>query len=287
MAKRTEGCPSLTTPVIGTPIVAASSATSAARSALVAESRLLASSTSPDRQSRSTHKTSCPTSGCSPSRARITRPCRARTARSRSSSASAVAMSSSPGSGFAGPRAGSAVEQVGDRAFGDRHPALAQAAVDLRHAAVLAVAPGADQGDDVKAELVLRQHDRPLGFRPIGLMAAGAARVLAAVTQPAATRRTALLHCLEHLLTIRRRARRSPGHHQSPSNTSSGDQLPARSAARGQADREEVLAPIRQYCPGCGRRLRYRYDNQRTVVTLGGLVHLRLQIRRCDTSRGK
>ena len=48
----------------------------------------------------------------------------------------------------------------------------------------------------------------------------------------------------------------------------------ARSAARGQADREEILAPIRRYCPGCGRRLRYRYDNQRTVVTLGGLVHL-------------
>jgi len=58
----------------------------------------------------------------------------------------------------------------------------------------------------------------------------------------------------------------------------------ARSAARGQADREEILAPIRRYCPGCGRRLRYRYDNQRTVVTLGGLVHLRLQIRRCETS---
>ena len=57
----------------------------------------------------------------------------------------------------------------------------------------------------------------------------------------------------------------------------------ARSAARGQADREEILAPIRRCCPGCGRRLRYRYDNQRTVVTLGGLVHLRLQIRRCET----
>lgn len=57
----------------------------------------------------------------------------------------------------------------------------------------------------------------------------------------------------------------------------------ARSAARGQADREEILAPIRRCCPDCGRRLRYRYDNQRTVVTLGGLVHLRLQIRRCET----
>jgi hypothetical protein len=57
----------------------------------------------------------------------------------------------------------------------------------------------------------------------------------------------------------------------------------ARTATRGQADREEILAPIRRCCPGCGRRLRYRYDNQRTVVTLGGLVHLRLQIRRCET----
>ena len=57
----------------------------------------------------------------------------------------------------------------------------------------------------------------------------------------------------------------------------------ARSAARGQADREEILAPIRRCCPDCGCRLRYRYDNQRTVVTLGGLVHLRLQIRRCET----
>jgi hypothetical protein len=57
----------------------------------------------------------------------------------------------------------------------------------------------------------------------------------------------------------------------------------ARTATGGQAGHEEVLAPIRRCCPGCGRRLRYRYDNQRTVVTLGGLVHLRLQIRRCET----
>jgi hypothetical protein len=45
---------------------------------------------------------------------------------------------------------------------------------------VLAVAPGADQGDHVEAELVLRQHDGPLGFRPVGLVVADAARVLAA-----------------------------------------------------------------------------------------------------------
>src|SRR5688572_6672247 len=71
----------------------------------------------------------------------------------------------------------------GDRAFGDRHPTLAQAAVDLGHAAVLAVAPRADQGDHVEAELVLRQHDRTLGLRPW--------------------------------------TRRCPGHHRSPSTTSS------------------------------------------------------------------
>jgi len=33
-----------------------------------------------------------------------------------------------------------AVEQVGDAALGDRHPALVQGGVDLRHAAVLAMA---------------------------------------------------------------------------------------------------------------------------------------------------
>ena len=73
-----------------------------------------------------------------------------------------------------------AVEQVGDRALGDRHPALAQAAVDLRHALVLAVAERPDQGDDVEAELVLRQHERALGLRPVGPVVADAGRVLAA-----------------------------------------------------------------------------------------------------------
>ena len=44
-----------------------------------ADSRLLASRISPERQSRTTHSTSCPTSGCRPSMARITRPCPAST----------------------------------------------------------------------------------------------------------------------------------------------------------------------------------------------------------------
>jgi hypothetical protein len=131
-----------------------------------------------------------------------------------------------------------AVEQVGDRAPGDRHPALAQAAVDLGHALVLAVAPGADQGDDVEAELVLRQDERALGLRPAGPAAAHTARVLAAadpqpqadqarerghgapvivaVAQPAAAGRAALVNRLEHPLAIRPRTRRCPGHHRSP-----------------------------------------------------------------------
>jgi hypothetical protein len=38
---------------------------------------------------------------------------------------------------------------------------------------------------------------------------------------------------LEHLLAIRRWTRRTPGHHQSPSGTSSGDQPPASFAGLG------------------------------------------------------
>jgi hypothetical protein len=132
-----------------------------------------------------------------------------------------------------------AVEQMGDRAFRDRHAPLAQAAVDLGHAAVLAVAQGTDQRDHLKAELVLRQHDGTLGFRPVGLVITRAARVLAAadlqaqadqarerghrvpvvvaVAQPTTAGQAVLAECLEHLLALRRRARRCPGHHQSPS----------------------------------------------------------------------
>ena len=61
----------------------------------VPESRLRASSTSPERQSRITHSTSCPTSGCRPSSARITRPWAASRCRNRALSPSVVASSSS------------------------------------------------------------------------------------------------------------------------------------------------------------------------------------------------
>ncbi len=54
----------------------------------------------------------------------------------------------------------------------------------------------------------------------------------------------------------------------------------ARVSARTRPERERVLAPLRQTCPGCGGHLRLRYDNHRTLVTLSGPV--RLRIRRCE-----
>jgi Transposase, Mutator family len=56
----------------------------------------------------------------------------------------------------------------------------------------------------------------------------------------------------------------------------------ARRSARPRPDRERVLSSARRRCPACGERMRIRYDNYRTVATLGGLVRLRLKIRRCE-----
>src|SRR3954462_8800560 len=56
----------------------------------------------------------------------------------------------------------------------------------------------------------------------------------------------------------------------------------ARTAPRARPDREQVLETVHAHCPGCGGRLRYRYDNRHTVTTLAGLVRLRLRIRRCE-----
>src|ERR671937_2505365 len=56
----------------------------------------------------------------------------------------------------------------------------------------------------------------------------------------------------------------------------------ARRSARPQPGRERVLSSARRRCPACGERMRIRYDNHRTVATLGGLVRLRLKIRRCE-----
>ena len=56
----------------------------------------------------------------------------------------------------------------------------------------------------------------------------------------------------------------------------------ARTSIRERPDREEVLWPVQTACPACGRAMRLRYDNCRTLVTLTGPVRLRLKIRRCE-----
>ena len=49
-------------------------------------------------------------------------------------------------------------------------------------------------------------------------------------------------------------------------------------------DRERVLVPVRRLCPACGRTMRIRYENRRTLVTLAGTVRFRLKIRRCEAA---
>lgn len=56
----------------------------------------------------------------------------------------------------------------------------------------------------------------------------------------------------------------------------------ARWVCRVRSGSEQALLPQRRACPECGRRLRLRYDNRRTVLTLGGLVRLRLKIQWCE-----
>src|SRR5215217_7360073 len=56
----------------------------------------------------------------------------------------------------------------------------------------------------------------------------------------------------------------------------------ARVSARRQPERERVLLPLRQDCPGCGGHMHLRYENRRHLVLLSGAVRLRLKIRRCE-----
>src|SRR3712207_9077294 len=57
----------------------------------------------------------------------------------------------------------------------------------------------------------------------------------------------------------------------------------ARTSARPEPRHERTLRTTRRRCPGCGRRMWGDYDNRRTVVTLAGLVRLRLTVRRCPS----
>jgi hypothetical protein len=69
---------------------------------------------------------------------------------------------------------------MGHAALGDAHAAALQLGMQLRHAAALAVAQAADQGDDSEAELAVRQRPGALFLRSLGLVVAGARRIGAA-----------------------------------------------------------------------------------------------------------
>ena len=56
----------------------------------------------------------------------------------------------------------------------------------------------------------------------------------------------------------------------------------SRSWCRVKPATEQVLVPLQKFCPDCGRAMRIRYTNHRVIVSLRGLVCLRLKIRRCE-----
>ena len=64
----------------------------------------------------------------------------------------------------------------------------------------------------------------------------------------------------------------------------------ARKTVLPSTDTQIVLECLNYHCPSCGRKMWRDYDNERTVRTLGGIVQLKLKLRRChnpDCSRYK
>src|ERR671933_836640 len=57
----------------------------------------------------------------------------------------------------------------------------------------------------------------------------------------------------------------------------------ARRQARPRPEQERTLVGTQRECPACGKLMRIRYENRRTVVPLNGPVRLRLKIRRCES----
>lgn len=55
--------------------------------------------------------------------------------------------------------------------------------------------------------------------------------------------------------------------------------------AREEATEERRLRPETMQCRKCGRRLRLQYTAWRKVAMLGGMVHLKVSIGRCENSR--
>jgi hypothetical protein len=58
----------------------------------------------------------------------------------------------------------------------------------------------------------------------------------------------------------------------------------ARKAAWPEPTATQHLQPVQSDCPACGQRMWADYRNRRTVATLGGLVRLLLDIRRCHNA---
>ena len=73
-----------------------------------------------------------------------------------------------------------AVQEIADGAQSDGNAAARQLLVDLGDTAMLGVAEASDQGQDIEAELVVRQGQEGFRFRPTGAVVAQAVRVGAA-----------------------------------------------------------------------------------------------------------
>src|SRR3954470_3018609 len=164
MASRIECWPSLTTPTTGTPIAASSAATSRSKPARSGQT----AGRGPAGPARTGTRGS-PTAPRDRRRAedRQDRP---------ALTLQGLAMRRRPGRG--GDQLVAALEQ--DAALADRHAAPAQLLVDLRDAAVLTVAQGADQRDHVQPELVLGQRQGGFRLRSPRLMVSPTAPALTA-----------------------------------------------------------------------------------------------------------
>jgi hypothetical protein len=54
--------------------------------------------------------------------------------------------------------------------------------------------------------------------------------------------------------------------------------------AHPQATAQQVLQPVHTHCPSCGRRMWLSYRDERVLITLEDIVHLRLHIHRCPNA---
>jgi hypothetical protein len=54
--------------------------------------------------------------------------------------------------------------------------------------------------------------------------------------------------------------------------------------AHPQATAHHVLQPIHLHCPSCGRRMWFSYRDERVLIRLEDIVHLRLHIHRCPNA---